>query len=182
MKKTPTLETERLLLRTLKVSDAESIYLYFSEEEMLRYYGMEPFANIIEAEKFVKDFLDDYKLIYRWGIVEKGSYELIGTCGFHAISENHKRAEIGYEIAKPFWGKGYATEAVSRLVQYGFEEFQWNRIGANVYPNNKGSQRVLEKLGFTHEGRLRGYIQQGKIAHDTNVFSILKDEFHQKKN
>ena len=60
MKKTPTLETERLLLRKLRMSDASTIFRYFSNPDMTKYYGMEPFVSIIEAEKFIKDFLDDY--------------------------------------------------------------------------------------------------------------------------
>ena len=175
MKQTPTLETERLLLRKLKMSDASTIYRYFSNREMTKYYGMEPFITIIEAEKFIKDFLDDYTMLLRWGIVEKSTNKLIGTCGYHAISEKHKRAEIGYEIDLDSWGKGYATEAVTQLVEYGLTELKLHRIGANVFPENKSSRKVLEKIGFKHEGLLRNYLYQGGKSHDANVFSIIND-------
>ncbi len=170
------LRTERLQLRSLTMKDSEEIYTYFSNPEMTKYYGMEPFQSRLEADKFVKDFLDDYTMLYRWGIVEKKSNQLIGTCGFHAISEKHLRAEIGYEINLPYWGKGYATEAIQALVFFGFDSMKFQRIGANVYPENASSRRVLEKVGFTHEGLLRSYLFQGGVFHDANVFSILKRE------
>ncbi|WP_223700445.1 GNAT family N-acetyltransferase [Sutcliffiella deserti] len=176
MKPVPTLLTERLQLRKLTLKDAETIFLYFSNPEMTRFYGMEPFESRLEAEKFIKNFLDDYNMLFRWGIVEKDSNRLIGTCGFHAISEKHLRAEIGYEIDVPFWGKGYATEAIKALIEYGMDTLKLQRIGANVYPENISSRRVLEKAGFSHEGLLRNYLFQGGNFHDANVFSILKNE------
>ncbi|MGD6993607.1 GNAT family N-acetyltransferase [Sutcliffiella horikoshii] len=176
LKPVPMLRTERLQLRSLTLRDSDVIFSYFSQPEMTRFYGMEPFQTRIEADKFIKDFIDDYTSLYRWGIVEKETNSLIGTCGFHAISEKHQRAEIGYEIDIPYWGKGYATEAIGALVHFGFEAMNFHRIGANVYPENVGSRKVLEKLGFTHEGLLRGYLYQGGTFHDANVFSILRED------
>ncbi|WP_253905578.1 GNAT family N-acetyltransferase [Bacillus sp. THAF10] len=173
----PMLRTERLQLRNLSMKDSDTIYAYFSQPEMTRFYGMEPFQTKLDADKFIKDFLDDYTNLYRWGIVEKESGKLIGTCGFHAISDKHARAEIGYEIDLPYWGKGYATEAITAIIHYGFDSMKYNRIGANVYPENISSRKVLEKVGFTHEGLLRGYLYQGGVYHDANVFSILKKDF-----
>jgi ribosomal-protein-alanine N-acetyltransferase len=170
------LRTERLILRNLSLKDSETIFSYFSDPEMTKFYGMEPFKTRIEADKFIKDFIDDYTLLYRWGIVERESGRLIGTCGFHALSEKHLRAEIGYEIDIPYWGKGYATEAINALIYYGFDSMNLQRIGANVYPENVGSRKVLEKAGFTHEGLLRSYLFQGGKYHDANVFSILRRE------
>ncbi|WP_230499896.1 GNAT family N-acetyltransferase [Sutcliffiella rhizosphaerae] len=170
------IRTERLQLRNLTLKDSETIFAYFSQPEMTRFYGMEPFRTKLEADKFIKDFIDDYTNLYRWGIVEKETEQLIGTCGFHAISEKHARAEIGYEIDLPYWGKGFATEAISALVHYGFDSMNLNRIGANVYPENVASCKVLEKVGFTHEGLLRGYLSQGGHYHDANVFSILRTD------
>lgn len=176
LKPVPMLRTERLQLRSLSLKDSDTIYSYFSNPEMTKYYGMEPFQSRLEADKFIKDFLDDYNMLFRWAIVEKSTNKLIGTCGFHAISEKHLRAEIGYEIEVEHWGKGYATEAIRALVHYGFDSMKFQRIGANVYPENVGSRKVLEKVGFTHEGMLRSYLFQGGCFHDANVFSILKKE------
>lgn len=178
LKPVPMLRTERLQLRSLTLKDSDTIFSYFSQPEMTKFYGMEPFQTKIEADKFIKDFMDDYNCLYRWGIVEKETNRLIGTCGFHAISEKHQRAEIGYEIDIPYWGKGYATEAIEALVQFGFEGMNFYRIGANVYPENIGSRKVLEKVGFIHEGLLRGYLYQGGKFHDANVFSILREDIN----
>ena len=176
LKPVPMIRTERLQLRSLTLKDSDIIFAYFSNPEMTRFYGMEPFQSKLESDKFIKDFIDDYTTLYRWGIVEKSTGFLVGTCGFHAVSDKHRRAEIGYEIDLPYWGKGYATEAIQGLVKFGFDSMELNRIGANVYPENIGSRKVLEKAGFTHEGLLRGYLFQGGKYHDANVFSILKDE------
>ncbi|TKI89149.1 GNAT family N-acetyltransferase, partial [Bacillus cereus] len=86
---------------------------------------------------------------------KKGTGQLIGTCGFHLINNNHKRAEIGYELDDTYWGQGYASEALQAILAYGFEMLQLIRIAAVVYVENKSSQKLLIKAGFQEEGLLR---------------------------
>ncbi|MCS0670162.1 GNAT family N-acetyltransferase [Cytobacillus firmus] len=172
----PTLETRRLKLREILKEDAESIYACFSNDNVTRYYGQETLEKMEQAEAFVDFFANSCreKKGMRWGIELKGKKGIIGTVGFNALSHKHKRAEIGYEIHPEHWRKGYTFEAVSKVIQYGFEELDLTRIGAVVFMDNEASNKLLTKAGFQKEGILRDYMQQNGEAYDTYVYSILK--------
>lgn len=173
----PTLETERLLLREISKDDAEGIFACFSNENVTKYYGQETLESIEQAESFVDFFANSYKEKrgIRWGIEIKGTQGIIGTIGFNAWSPKHRRAEIGYEIHPEQWRKGYTFEAVSKVVQYGFNEFALTRIGAVVFIDNEASSNLLTKVGFQKEGILRDYMYQNGKAYDTYVYSLLKN-------
>lgn len=173
----PILETERLLLREISKDDADGIFSCFSSENVTRYYGQETLESIEQAQAFVDFFAKSYKEKrgIRWGIEIKGKQGIIGTIGFNAWSIKHKRADIGYEIHPDHWRKGYTLEAVSKVIQYGFDEFGLTRIGAVVFMDNDASNKLLKKVGFQKEGILRDYMYQNGKAHDTYVYSILKN-------
>jgi [ribosomal protein S5]-alanine N-acetyltransferase len=172
----PILETERLLLREIVKEDAQGIFDCFSNNDVTRYYGLDPLTSIEQAEELVESFAKNYKEKrgIRWGIEIKGKKGIIGTIGFNAWSPKHKRAEIGYELHPKYWRKGYATEAVSEVISYGFKELDLTRIGAVVFIENKASNELLTKLGFQKEGVLRSYMYQNGVPYDTNVYSLLK--------
>ncbi|MGW6302732.1 GNAT family N-acetyltransferase [Peribacillus butanolivorans] len=173
----PILETERLILREITKEDAEGIFACFSNENVTRYYGQETLESIEEAEKFVDFFSNNYneKRGIRWGIEKKETKGIIGTIGFNAWLPKHKRAEIGYEIHPEQWGKGYASEAVSRVLTYGFDVMNLTRIGAVVFLNNEASKKLLTNIGFQKEGVLKKYMYQNGVAHDTYLYSLLKN-------
>ncbi|WP_141432200.1 GNAT family N-acetyltransferase [Bacillus sp. 03113] len=172
----PRLETERLILREIIKEDAEGVFACFSNEKVTRYYGQETLKTIDQAKQFVEFFTKNYngKRGIRWGIERKGTKGIIGTVGFNAWLPKHKRAEIGYEIHPDHWRKGYAQEAISKILNYGFEELGLNRIGAVVFIENKASNQLLTKMGFQKEGVLKDYMYQNGMPHDTNVYSIIK--------
>lgn len=174
----PVLETERLNLREITKEDVEGIFACFSNEAVTRYYGEETLQKIEQAEKFVDFFSQTYeaKRGIRWGIEIKGTKGIIGTIGFNAWSPKHKRAEIGYEIHPDFWRRGYTAEALSKVLSFGFEEWDLKRIGAVVFMENEASNHLLTKLGFEKEGVLRDYMYQNGTSHDTYVYSLLKNE------
>ena len=100
---------------------------------------------------------------------------LIGGCGFDGfqVGKSH-RAEVGYWLAKPFWGRGIMTSVVQRLCQHGFEEFGLVKITAQVFTHNPASARVLEKCGFQQEGLLRKhFLKDGKLI-DARLFALLR--------
>ncbi|PWW28876.1 ribosomal-protein-alanine N-acetyltransferase [Cytobacillus oceanisediminis] len=173
----PTLETERLVLREISKDDANGIFSCFSNENVTQYYGQETLENIEQAEAFVDFFANSYKEKrgIRWGIEIKGNQGIIGTIGFNAWSPKHKRAEIGYEIHPEQWRKGYTLEAVSKVIQFGFDGLGLTRIGAVVFINNEASNNLLTKVGFQKEGVLREYMYQNGEVYDTYVYSILKN-------
>lgn len=110
-----------------------------------------------------------------WGIRRQDGY-LIGGIGYHGleVGKSHK-AELGYWLAKSYWGKGLMTEAVKKVVEFGFAELGLIRITANIFDFNTGSARVLEKSGFQLEGHLRKhYMKDGKIF-DGKLYAKVKD-------
>ncbi|HAG90967.1 MAG TPA: N-acetyltransferase [Bdellovibrionales bacterium] len=111
-----------------------------------------------------------------WAIRKSSDNYLVGGIGFlgHQIGKSHK-AELGYWLAMPFWGKNIMTKAVKVACEYGMKELGLIRITANVFDHNNRSARVLEKAGFQCEGLLRkNYEKDGKIF-DGKLYSLIKE-------
>ena len=170
------LTTNRLCLREITLDDVPALFSYFSNDEVTKYYGMESFTDIEQAEQLVRHFAMIYeqKKGMRWAIEQKDQPGLIGTIGFNLLSILHKRTEVGYELHPDFWGKGLVGEALDAVVKFGFEELKLNRIAATVFVENEASKQVLIKQGFVREGLLRQYILQSGIAHDVYIYAKIK--------
>ena len=109
----------------------------------------------------------------------KDAGKLIGTCGFHAMSDYHKRIEVGYDLNRDYWGKGIMKEALSLIIDYAFEESDVNRIEAFVEPPNIASRALLERQGFRMEGILREHeMCRGELI-DIEILSLLRKEWKQ---
>jgi RimJ/RimL family protein N-acetyltransferase len=102
---------------------------------------------------------------------------LIGACGFDGfqVGKSH-RAEIGYWLAKPFWGRGLMTAVVQRLCRFAFDNFGLTKITAHVFAHNPASARVLEKCSFRQEGYLRKHFLKDDQFIDVKVFALLKGD------
>lgn len=176
----PTIETERLQLRQLDVTDAERLYTIFSDSNVFQYYGMEPHVSLSETEQMLAGMLDGIEsgAVMRWGIVMKDTSDLIGTIGFHNRAPRHRRAEVGYEIHPSHWRHGYATEALQAALSYAAQTGEMERVGAIVFTENVASQQMLEKNGFSWEGTLRRYMRQGDRAHDVHVYGYTTNKDH----
>ena len=188
------LETERLLLRRMRMEDIPDVFEYASDPEVARFTTWEAHKSISDSEQFVTWVVNAYanphgegwaargyanpeSSSFTWGIVLKESGKLIGTIG---ISVNHRdaRAEIGYAIGRPCWGRGLTTEAVQVVIKYAFEELGLNRIEARCDPENIGSARVMEKSGMTFEGVLRAQMFVKGRYDDLKIYSILRREYY----
>lgn len=172
----PLLETERLILREVIPQDAQNIYANFSNEQLIKHYGMNAMTQLAEAQALVQSFAAGFtnKRGIRWAIERKEEAGLIGTIGFNLWSPLHRRAEVGYELHPDFWRSGYMSEAINQIVDYGFQELSLTRIGAVVYVENEASNQLLLKNGFELEGVLRNYMYQNNQVHDVNMFSKVK--------
>lgn len=179
----PSIETERLILREVTKNDAESLLAYLSDQQVTRHMGLDPFVSAEDA----LDEIDWYQSIFddgtgmRWGITIKEEDRVIGSCGFLNMSQKHRRAEIGFELSREYWGNGIAGEALEAVIAYGFSQLELNRIEALIEPANSPSQRLVERNGFMREGLLRDYeYTQGKFD-DLYMYSALKREFDDEK-
>jgi len=175
----PLFETERLVLRELVEDDAQYILNCFSNDEVLRYYGQKPLTSIEQVKHIIGNFSRSFeeKSGVKWGIELKETGTVIGTIGFQEWSLEHKRANISYALFPENWGKGYASEAIEQVISYCFQELGLERIGAVVFIENEASNNLLTKIGFQKEGVLKNYMYQNGVAHDTNIYSLLKNNY-----
>jgi ribosomal-protein-alanine N-acetyltransferase len=172
----PALETARLLLRELNAGDGQALFAVFADDEVTRFYNVDTMDDVAPAQTIIARMRSRYteRVGIRWAIVDKADGRLIGTIGFNAIDASDHRAVVGYELARRAWGRGFATEALSRVVQYGHAKIGLNRIEAAVMKGNEASVRVLRKVGFEEEGILRAYGYWKAEYHDLRIFSILR--------
>ncbi|MBN2794685.1 MAG: GNAT family N-acetyltransferase [Clostridia bacterium] len=175
----PYIETERLILRKITVKDAEDLFETFSSEEAMLYFGMFPFEEIHEVYAMIENFKKGYDLnrMIRFAIELKEEHKVIGTCGFHAYSPPNNRAEVGFELNPKYHQKGYMTEALKALINFGFQILKLNRIEGLVYPENRPSQLTMEKQGFKREGLLRQYMIFRNKPQDLYIYGFLKEEW-----
>ena len=102
---------------------------------------------------------------------------LIGICGFNTWSSVHRHAELAYELAPDYWGRGYMRAAVFALLRWGFSDLSLNRVHAFVMTTNARSIQLLKRCGFTREGTLRQYRIARGLPKDFHVFALLAQDF-----
>jgi ribosomal-protein-alanine N-acetyltransferase len=171
----PRLSTARLVLRPVKDGDVDAVYTIYSDEVALKYFAREPLesrdeAELMVTEKLVPD-LDDKAMV--WAISLARDEQMIGTFTLFHIDLTNRRAEVGYILDRSFWGKGYASEALRKMIDYCFTELAFARLEADVDPKNDGSLKLLEKHGFEREGYFKKrWLIRGKW-YDSVMFGLL---------
>ncbi len=177
--KTPSLKTDRLLLRGLKSEDVPRIQLLASDRKVsdTLLSILHPF-EIEMAEQYVANKLSLVKNGEGicFAIILLAEDILVGLIMLKKIDQTHRSAEMGYWIGKEYWKKGYATEAAVAVINHGFGELSLQRIYAHCLGRNSSSGKVLSKLGMTHEGRLRQHILKGNEFEDVEIYGILRSE------
>ena len=148
------IETERLILRPFKASDAEAAFGWFGDPLVMRFTPTGPDKTIQETEARLTLFMEHHKAhgFSKWLVSDRTSGVAIGDSGL-LVLEEYGWIDLGFRLAQPYWGKGLATEVASAWVRAAFNEFQLTRLGAFVHPDNQVSIRILEKLGFHAERR-----------------------------
>lgn len=146
----PNLESERLIFRQLKLSDAPIIFSLHADMENRKYIDKPAPKNIKESEKFIHKIntgINKSDFIY-WGICLKESKKLIGTICLWNFSENNKKVELGYELGKAYQGVGYMGESINMIVEFGFKMLNVSCIEAYTHIDNKASSNLLKKKEF----------------------------------
>ncbi len=170
------LKTERLILREIVNEDVNEIFEIFSDEDVAEYDWFVPIKDTNTALKFIQRYKEEFddKEEMTWGIALKETNKLIGICCLGDFELDSRRAEIGYDIKKTEWNKGYATESVKAITEYGFNKLNLNRIEAFITPGNDASVKVLKNLGYTQEGIVRERdLIKGKLE-DGIIMAMLK--------
>lgn len=173
------IETQRLYLRRLTIDDAPEVLALRGNPENMKYVPRPVLKNEDEALKHIKIINDniDLNLGINWAITVKGNPKMIGLIGHYKINCESFRSEIGYMILPEYSKNGYTTEAVRAMLDYGFDDLKLHSIEAIIDPENKASERVLQKNGFVKEAHiLENEYYDGKFL-DTVIYSILKRNY-----
>ncbi len=176
----PTLETDRLLLREVVGSDAPEIFAIHGDAELMRWFGNDPISDLAGAHALIKTFAAWRQLPNpgtRWAVEVKGTAALVGTCGLFGWNRAWRKCIVGYELAKQVQGRGYMHEALSAALSWGFKEMELNRVEAQVHPANEPSIKLLRRLRFVEEGRLRQGGYWAGQHHDLLLYSLLREDW-----
>ena len=180
----PVLETPRLILRKFKLDDAEALFKIRSDKRVLKYMDTHPHYSIADSDAMIRKITGSFneRSGLNWVIEEKATGKMIGYVCYHRLMRECSRAEIGYTLNPDKWGNGLASEAVKRLLEFGFGEMNLHSIEANVNPGNSASIKLLEKIGFKKEAYFReNYLFDGKF-YDSAIYCLIKSDLSLPEN
>ena len=170
------LETERLLLRRLAITDVVEVLELRGNPETMKFIPR-PLAKSNEDAlvhiAMINEKIDE-NIGINWAITLKGNPKLLGIIGHYRIQPENYRAEIGYMLLPEFHSQGIVSEAIKTVVDYGFDVMNLHSIEAVIDPQNFASEKVLQKNGFVKEAHfLENEFAEGKFW-DTVIYSLLK--------
>lgn len=181
----PIIESKRCILRKISIYDADDLFEYYKNEEILRYLPFSVHENLEETKRFIKNyFLRNYKSgrISHYAIVYKENNKVIGNIGFNNIRPSDKIGELGVCLNKNYWGNGIISEIVPHLIKFGFEDLGLNRITAIYFDGNLKSASVLEKsdLKYVSKKKERKIIKGKRININCHTYEINKHDYFKK--
>jgi ribosomal-protein-alanine N-acetyltransferase len=176
----PTLTTLRLILREVTLRDAEDFFKFASDPEGQKYDSDPPLREISEAVKVIEETRERFasKQAINWGVCFKEDDRTIGNIGLYFWGKAYYKTDLGYTVARPYWRQGIASEAIRALMQFGFETLGLHRINVDTRMDNLASVRLMQKLGFRHEGVRRECIRNEDGTYQSwGLFGMLEDEY-----
>lgn len=178
MNKTIELETDRLLLRKFKLEDYIDVYnTWTSDDEVCKYVIWDKHENSIITKKLIEYWLDEYKkeYTYRWVVELKDTKKIVGMIDVIDINVGFKTAEIGYCYGSKYWGMGYATEALTKVIDY-LHNDGFITVYAEHFKSNIASGKVMQKAGMVYEATLQSRVinKEGK-REDLLVYTSVKE-------
>lgn len=158
---TRTIETKRLILRKLDISDLEQVYNnWCSDSKVTKYVTWDTHKNIEQTKEYINFKLGLYEKDYRfdWVVVIKETNEVIGEIDAVKQSLNYNLVELGYCYGSKYWNNGYATEALSAVIKYLKEVALVEKVTACHISTNPASGRVMQKAGMKYDATLKEYV------------------------
>ena len=168
------LTTPRLFLRPIQRHDAADLFAARGDAETMRWWDWPAQKSVDEVRDIVANHFAeiDSGRVQWWVVSLTPRGPAIGECDISDIDLHHKRGEVGFLFRRDAWGKGYAFEAMTRVLRYGFDELGLERLGARFHAGNESSRKLLEKLGFTFEGTLRGHVLRDGVRRDCVLYGL----------
>jgi ribosomal-protein-alanine N-acetyltransferase len=175
----PELETSRLRLRQVGEYDWPEILKLRGNPETMQYIPRPLVTTPQEAIDHIKTIQDKIRTNsgINWAITLKEEDRLLGVIGHYRLQPENFRSEIGYMLLPEAQGQGIASEAIKAILIYGFESMQLHSIEAIIDPENRSSERVLQKIGFVKEGHLKENEFFNGRFWDTVIYSLLRQNF-----
>lgn len=177
----PTLVAPRLALRWIEPRDLEDLYAVFSDPDVTRFWSHAAWPHRDEAAIYLEAIHRGFEQgdLFQWGIALRGDDRVVGTVTLYGIDHAQGRAELGFALAREHWGRRYAREALTVLLDHAFGRIGLRRIEADVDARNQGSLNTLEALGFRREGYLRQrWLVAGELQ-DSVLMGLLASEWTQ---
>ncbi len=178
-----TLHTVRLTLRPMAEADTDAVFAMRSDPVVQRYGSHPPWTARQTAVDYIARNAEAMAAgtHAQFAIERREDGVVVGTCTLYALDAPCRRADIGYVLLPSQWGRGYATEANTALLDWGFGALDLNRVEADIDPRNVASARALERLGFVHEGHLRErWIVGGEVC-DSLIYGLLASDWKARK-
>lgn len=166
------LETERLLLKNIGLSDREFIFRQFSDDVVTKYlYDEEPLTDLNGADDIIDFYLQpEPRGQHRWIIQRKTDGLRMGTCGFHCWNVKDGKVEIGYDLKEEFWGNGYMHEALKESIKFAKIKMNIREISAWIYFENQKSINLISRLGFVKVSTSNEVFRGEEYLH--NIYSL----------
>lgn len=174
------LESERLILRRFRDSDLAPFVAYRNDPEVARYQSWDSFDER-EARAFIREMASAQPGVpgdwFQFAVESKETGGLVGDCALQVDGQEPYRAELGFTLAREHQGQGFATEAVSRLLDYAFTSLDLHRIFALADCRNKPSWALLERVGLRQEGHFLENVWFKGEWSDEYLYAVLEDEW-----
>lgn len=173
------IETKRLMLRKLDLSDASVIYKIFSDPDVVKNVNTVLHKNIEDSEKLISYYSgqDGLKKGFMWAMELKSDRQMIGIIGLLHLDYDHFYASFGSLLLKEYWNNSFNTEAHKALINYAFTKTKLNRIESQFYENHHAVERMLIKTGMKNEGILReNFYLHGRFV-NSKIYSIIRSDF-----
>lgn len=175
----PTIRTERLRLRPFQTTDAEAVHHLAGAKEVAAGTFLPHPMDRQAAHDWIaerqKDAAAGTGVTFAITLAESG--QVIGSIGMELIAA-HEQARLSYWLGQAYWNRGYGTEVVTALLEYGFNSLKLHRIYAPHFHTNPASGRVLQKVGMIHEGHLREHYLRFGERIDVELYGMLRQEFN----
>jgi len=175
----PVVETERLILRKMRMSDASDVYRYAKDPEVARHVLWEAHRSLWETRDYIRFLIYQYRNgdPGSWAITLRETGRVIGTIGYMNYHADNATVEVGYSLSREQWGKGLMTEALDAVIGETFRVLKLHRIEAMHFTDNPASGRVMEKCGMRHEGHMRERICCKGVFRDVEMWAILRRDW-----
>ena len=179
MTERPTLHTERLVLRPFTPADAADVQRLAGDRAIASTTGNIPHPY---EDGMAEEWIGTHQESFESGraatfAIERAQDDtLVGAISL-AIRQQHRHAELGYWVGKPYWGNGYCTEAAQAVIDYGFQVLDLHRIYARHVARNPASGRVMVKAGMQYEGCMRQHMLKWDVYEDLKIYGILRSEY-----